>query len=63
LMLASETADQASEYVAFAQQSIDDLVVQTIKGEHHFHMESGVTEVEQYMKRFLLETKKTESAL
>ena len=63
LIRAGETVDQASEYVAFAQRSIDDLVVQTIKGEHHFHMESGVKEVEQYMKRFLLETNKTESAL
>ena len=63
LIRAGEAADQASEYVAFAQRSIDDLVVQTIKGEHHFHMESGVKEVEQYMKRFLLETNKTESAL
>ena len=63
LMRAGDTAHQASKYIESVQLSIDNLVVYTIKGGHHFHMESGVGEVAQHMEHFLSETNKTESAL
>ena len=63
LMRAGDTADQASEYIESVQRSIDNLVVHTIKGGHHFHMESGAGEVAQHMEYFLSATNRTESAL
>ena len=63
LMRSGDAAHQTAEYIEFAQRNIDDLVVRTIKGGHHFHMESGANEVAQYMEQFLLETNKMEPAL
>lgn len=63
LMLADETSDQWSGHVQSLQRSIDNLVVHTIKGGHHFHMESGVTEVVRYMESFLSQVYKAELPL
>ena len=62
LMLAEETSTQLAEYAGSVQDSIDNLVVYTIKGGHHFHMGSGVSEVVQHMDSFLSQIHKPESS-
>ena len=63
LMRAGDAAHQTAEYIESVQRDIDNLVIRTIKGGHHFHMECGASDVAQYMKQFLLETNKMEPAL
>lgn len=63
LMRAGDAAHQTAEYIEAVQQNIDNLVVRTIKGGHHFHMESGASEVAKHMEQFLLETNNMEPAL
>lgn len=63
LMRAGDSVHQTAEYFESVQRSIDNLVVHTIDGGHHFHMESGAIEVAQLIQHFLLKINETEPAL
>jgi len=62
LMLARNNSSQLPELADYARSQIESLTVRTIEGGHHFHMESPVHEVVQYMDQFLATLDKRESA-
>ncbi len=53
LLQAQDSAGQVPPMLEYAQRFLDGVVVRTIDGGHHFHMESCVSEVAQHMQRFL----------
>lgn len=62
LMLAKSTSSRVPWMLDYAQQYIEALSLKVVDGGHHFHMESGVSEVAQHMQSFLADTEKCESS-
>jgi len=54
LLLARDTSAQMREITDSASRLLHDVVVQTIDGGHHFHMEDCVAEVARHVTQFLL---------
>jgi len=57
LLLSADSAAHAARWYEFAQSQILNLAVHEVPGGHHFHMESCVAGVAQYIKEFLSASK------
>ena len=62
LLLSNQSSDYLADMVERAQRHIADLSVQVVRGGHHFHMESDVKTVAQYICQFLSTTRNRETA-
>ncbi len=62
LMLTRTTSRSVPQMLEHAQRCIEGLTVHTINGEHHFHMESCVSEVALRVQRFLAGVETREDA-
>ena len=62
LILAGDSTMQPPGLAEYARRHVEQLVVQTVPGGHHFHMESGVREIAQQLLHFFASTEECESA-
>lgn len=62
LLLAQDSTLQPPGLAEYARRYIDQLTVHTVAGGHHFHMESGVSEIAHQLRLFFASTEECESA-
>jgi hypothetical protein len=55
LLIASASGRGIPQVAEHAQQHIDDLVIETVSGGHHFHMEQDVPALAAHVLDFLAE--------